>query len=526
MTRQSRFLLALVPIVLASGAQPALAQAVSTTVRTQAGALEGRIVDEILSFKGIAFAAPPVGPLRWRPPQPVAPWRGVRDASRLANDCMQRSTSVFAKGTVSPSEDCLYLNIFRPAAETAAPLPVMVYIHGGGFTQGGSSPVVYQGDGLAKQGVLVVTLNYRLGRFGFFAHPALAAEQPGDLKGNYAFMDQIAALRWVKDNIAAFGGDPDNVTIFGQSAGGMSVNVMLVSPLAKGLFHKAILQSSPSRLLTSRKIDEDSTETPSLANVGRAFAAAKGIVDGDPHAAAKLRALPADAMLDLTEGLLQSAGARANWGGPAVDGALMPPADGDYSRSVELAKVPVIVGSNSDDAIAPTATPADPFERFGARRAEARKAFDPENSGNKELAYRRIAVDSLISEPARALARAMSRSGAPAFRYRFSYIPEGLQNRWVHGAPHGGELAYVFDRLVSYYGPATSERDLSVAKMLSAYWVNFAKRGDPNGSGLPVWPRNDRTDEILSMREDGSARAEADPWRARLDALSDASDGR
>src|SRR6516225_7634296 len=217
-------------------------------VTIESGKLRGSSTDGVVSFKGIPFAAPPVGQLRWRAPQPVAPWSGVREATSFQSDCMQVPfPSDAAPLGTKPAEDCLYLNVWKPDAATTDKLPVMVWIYGGGFVNGGSSPAVYDGSQFAKKGVVFVSFNYRLGRFGFFAHPALTRENADGLLGNYGFLDQIAALQWVQKNILAFGGDPGNVTIFGESAGGFSVHMLMGSPLAQGLFHKAIIESGGGR---------------------------------------------------------------------------------------------------------------------------------------------------------------------------------------------------------------------------------------------------------------------------------------
>ena len=266
-------------IVVAGLARVGADAAFPDQVKVEGGAVKGAVADGVLSFKGIPFAAPPVGDLRWRPPQPVVPWTGVKEATAYGHDCAQKPVAIDAAplGT-EPSEDCLVLNVWRPAEKTSAALPVMVWIYGGGFVNGGSSPAVYDGSQFAKQGVVLVSFNYRIGRFGFFAHPALSAEHPGEPLGNYALMDQIAALKWVQKHIAGFGGNPKDVTVFGESAGGMSVHALLTSPAAKGLFHKAIIESGGGRsgLLTMRKLHEDQPNQPSAESVGVAFAKSNG----------------------------------------------------------------------------------------------------------------------------------------------------------------------------------------------------------------------------------------------------------
>ena len=279
MTRLLRCALASVA-ALASAGGVARAQA-PALVRVDGGELQGVVDDGVVSFKGIPFAAPPVGELRWRPPQAAAPWTGVRQAAEYGADCMQgRFGPPPAAGAPAPrvpSEDCLFLHVWRPAGAAARRLPVMVWIHGGGFVGGSGALSGVAGAPFAKQGVVLVTINYRLGRFGFFAFPALSRERPDETKGNYAYMDQIAALQWVKRNIAIFGGDPGNVTIFGFSAGGVSVHSLLASPQARGLFHKAIAQSGGSRdsVLTARPMREDGVDPNypvSAETIGRTFA--------------------------------------------------------------------------------------------------------------------------------------------------------------------------------------------------------------------------------------------------------------
>lgn len=285
-----------------------LSQAPPIVVRVETGDLQGVVADGVESFKGIPFAAPPVGDLRWRPPQPAARWTGVRQATEFGADCMQGrfgpppSAAAGAPAARVPSEDCLFLNVWRPADPTARNLPVMVWIYGGGFMGGSSSSPNTSGVEFAKQGVILVAMNYRVGRFGFFAFPALSTERPDETKGNYAYMDQVAALQWGRRNIAAFGGNPGNVTIFGFSAGGVSVHSLLASPQARGLFHKAIVESGGSRdsVLTARPMREDGVDRNypvSAETIGIQFARSMGIEGTDQAALAKLRGLSADQVL-------------------------------------------------------------------------------------------------------------------------------------------------------------------------------------------------------------------------------------
>nr|WP_237234908.1 carboxylesterase family protein [Sphingobium sp. EP60837] len=484
------------------------------------------MVDGVESFKAIPYAAPPLGDLRWRAPQPAIAWRGTRDGSAFGHDCMQRTNSVFAKGTAEPREDCLFVNVFRLRDRAPGPIPVMVYIHGGGFTQGGSSPIVYDGSELTRHGVIVVTLNYRLGRFGFFAHPALAAEHAEEPKGNYGFLDQIAALKWVKRNISAFGGDPNNITIFGQSAGAASVVAMLASPLSEGLFQKAIIQSGPYRRISGRRLTVPSGREVPLEAYGRAFARSMQIDGSDQTALAKLRALPAEALADLNPlpPLPNDDAPLGGWGGPVLDGKVLPIVDPDYFSTGRFHRVPIMIGANTDDA--PIAVKSgDPYAKFGPLSAQAELAYDPNQTGNHDSVSHKITMDAIMLEPARYIADAFSSAGVPVYEYRFGYLTEGLAERWAAGAPHGAELAYIFDNLTRYYGPVASPRDYRVAKSMSSYWTNFAKTGDPNGPGLAQWPSYNRErDEILQFHADGSIDAGPDPLKQRLDLTKKAAD--
>ncbi|MGB3929011.1 MAG: carboxylesterase family protein, partial [Sphingobium sp.] len=335
--------------LLTLGAPPALAQTPATplVVTTDRGAVRGVAADGVESWKGIPFAAPPAGGLRWRMPQPAQAWDGVRDAAAYRNDCMQLPfPSDAAPLGTPPSEDCLYLNIWKPVGATAK-LPVMVWIYGGGFVNGGASPPTYSGAPLAKQGIMVVSFNYRLGRFGTFAHPALtAADEDKGLTGNYGLMDQVAALQWVKRNIARFGGDPAQVTIIGESAGGMSVHALLASPLAQGLFARAVILSGGDGSLRG-----DSGHA-AAEKAGQAFATGKGVPADSPDALARLRALPGEQVIDNLN-LATLSQPRADYVGPYADGKIAVSPTAAYAAG-RFAKVPVMVGATSADIGGPT----------------------------------------------------------------------------------------------------------------------------------------------------------------------------
>ncbi|MGZ5985536.1 MAG: carboxylesterase/lipase family protein [Caulobacteraceae bacterium] len=512
--------LAALATATAASAQPA-------QVKIDTGALAGAVKDGVLSFKGIPFAAPPVGPLRWRPPQPAAAWRDVRPAADYGHDCMQKPfPSDAAPLGTAPAEDCLVLNVWRPADAKKA-LPVMVWIYGGGFVNGGSSPEVYAGDRFAKQGVVFVSFNYRVGRFGFFGFPALTAEHPDEPKGNYGYMDEIAALKWVKRNIAAFGGDPNNVTVFGESAGGGSVHMLLTSPEAKGLFNKAIIESGGGRasLLGDRLLSQSKPGLPSLEEIGINFAKKNGVEGTDAAALAKLRALSAD---QVTDGLNMASGSGnpPTYGGPVLDGKIVTgPPQSTYRAGLQ-AKVPLIIGANSADiGFSRASTLDEMFAPFGARKAQAMAAYKAGPSSDVRAVGAAVGMDKGMVEPARFTAAAFAAQGLKAFEYRFSYVADSMKAEWKSGAPHATEIPYVFDTVSAKYGKDLTAKDEAVARAANTYWVNFAKTGDPNGPGLPRWPAyTPAGDGIMDFRADGTPVGGADPWKARLDVAAAAAD--
>ncbi|HTX24885.1 MAG TPA: carboxylesterase family protein [Steroidobacteraceae bacterium] len=460
------------------------AAAARAQAQVDGGIVQGVVDDQVLAFKGIPFAAPPVGPLRWRPPQPVSGWSGIRRAEGYGPDSMQVPfPDDAAPLRVTPREDCLYVNVWRPARLSAHELPVMVWIYGGGFVNGGSSPAVYDGAPFARDGVVLVSFNYRLGNFGFFAHPALTAEQPGRLLGNYAFMDQIAALAWVRRNIAAFGGDPANVTIFGESAGGMSVHVLLTTALASGLFQKAIIESGGGRP-GARALRSLAHGPASAESIGLALARRFGIPGQGPEALARLRAIPAD---ELVSGLNMATASRVATyvGGPILDGQLCLGAPTDLYEAGAGARVPVMIGANSLD----------------------------------------LGGDERMVEPARAIARSLSARGQAVYAFRFSYVAESLRTT-LRGAPHASEIPFVFDTVAARYGSDLTSADATAARTMHRYWAAFASRGKPDVAGEPAWPGYEtHTDLIMDFTNHGPV-CGPDPWKARLDLVQHASERR
>ncbi len=510
--------------------------ALAPKVKTLSGILRGVKDGDVDYFKGIPYAAPPVGEFRWRPPQPVTLWEGERDASKFGANCA-------AAGWGSPpgsiqagsSEDCLFLNVWRPAgAAKSAKLPVMVWIHGGAFVGGSGSGPGIEGQ-FAKKGVILVTINYRLGRLGHFAFPALSQEHPEEPKGSYAFMDQIAALKWVQQNITAFGGDPKNVTIFGFSAGGVSVHSLLTIPAAKGLFQKAISHSGGGRdgVLTGRPIDKENASPyypVSAETIGINFAHKHGIEGTDAAALAKLGALKVEEIVDGGQENDGQGGVRI-YSGPILDGKLVVETAESAYKAGKYSHVPLLIGCNSAEIgggfVNASKTKEELFSLFGELSGEAKAAYDPD--GTKEFAeiQTRFNTDKVWAEPARFTANMFASKGDPAYIFLFSYLPSAMKDRMKYGPGHGTDISFVFDNLgVGGFGPPPpppTTEDKEVARIMNAYWVNFAKTGNPNGKGLPKWPLyNSKTNEILDIQSDGKPVGKADPRKARLDVIEKA----
>jgi len=498
-----------------------VAFAATDEVKIDGGRLKGVTRDGVAIFKGIPFAAPPVGDLRWRPPQPVKAWTGVRLAEAFGPDCMQQPfPGDMSPLAGTPSEGCLYVNVWAPAGG-GAKLPVMVWMYGGALVNGGSSPAVYDGSQFAKQGVVFVSFNYRLGRFGFFGFPALTREFPDELKGNYGYMDQIAALKWVQRNAGAFGGDADNVTIFGESSGGGSVIVLLSSPLAKGLFHKAIVESGGGRkiFLGRRYLNKTGDNgVPSAEQMGVNFAKSAGVEGQDAAALAALRKLPADVVLGgVNDASIHQGVGAGTYCSALVDGKIVVESQAEAYAAGRGAKVPLMAGTtNADSAHANPSSKEEVFKQFGALAEQARAVYDPDGKIELKALSRAVEADLMMVEPARFLAQSITAAGEPAYIFRFSYIAESKRKVWS-SAPHATEIPFVFDNPGIHYGKDLTEADKAVARAANSYWVNFAKTGNPNGKGLPEWPvYSPQTDKLMNFTNAGPV-GEADPWKARLD---------
>jgi para-nitrobenzyl esterase len=467
---------------LAVIALPANCGAAAAVVLTTSGSISGLREGGLSVYEGVPFAAAPVGELRWRPPEPVAPWTGTRTATTFAPACMQEGVSMPGEVPPKVSEDCLFLNVWAPAKRAAERLPVIVWIYGGGYRNGSASMPLYWGDQLARKGVIVVTIAYRLGPLGFLALPELRRESSHGSSGNYGLMDQIAALRWVQQNISAFGGDPGRVTIAGQSSGAMSVSILMASPQAKGLFQRAIgesgglfepLQLAPSYLLVNAERD------------GEKYAATLGV-----HSLEELRSLPATRLLG-----------GADAGGvthPVIEPYLLPMAPYAAFAAGRQNDVPVLIGSNAEEARALTdvtrvkaATFDDDVQRsFGSLPPAILAAYPHTTDEAARQARLDLERDLRFGWDMWAWARLQAATGHGAvyyysFRQRPPFPSDSVYAGW--GASHFAELWYVFDHL-SQEPWRWSKADREVAETMSAYWTNFARTGDPNGKGLPAWP--------------------------------------
>ncbi len=447
-------------------------------VKVEQGIVQGTVEDGLRIFKGIPFAAPPVGELRWKAPQPAEKWEGIKQTTEYAPAPIQGGNPPSGK-----SEDCLYLNIWTPAKSSKEKIPVLVWIYGGGFSFGSTSDPVHNGEHLARKGVVLVSIAYRVGQLGFLAHPELSAENPDHVSGNYGLLDQIAGLQWIQRNIAAFGGDPNKVTIFGESAGGIAVSMLCASPLAKGLIHGAISQSGgsfgPTRPTT---YPGENMKPLKLAEIeGLSFAEKAGV-----STLAELRKIAADS-------LPSGWGMPGAW--PIVDGYVIP---GDQYALYEAGKyndVPVLIGYNSDEGLSfpPGRSPRDYIasveNRFGPFADSLLEAY-PAGENTVPRSARNLMRDAAFGWHTWSWARLQSKTGnAKVYGYYFDQHPEHPEGSpdVDHGTPHGVDVPYVFMH-IDTTRPNTTKSDLEISQIMGIYWTNFAKYGHPNGEGVHDWP--------------------------------------
>jgi len=470
--------------------------AIAAPVATGQGLVEGTSEDGLTVYRGIPFAAPPVGELRWKAPQPPAKWEGVLHADKFGDMCIQTgppgaNNATSAGPRKGVSEDCLYLNVWTPAKSERDRLPVMVWIYGGGFGAGATSTPLYSGEQLANKGVVVVSVAYRVNVFGFLAHPELSAENPQGMfrraSGNYGLLDQIAGLQWVQRNIAAFGGNPKRVTIFGESAGGMAVSMLTASPLAKGLFQGAISESGGS-LGPTRTPSEPGENVPALEDAERGGVQLGKKLNADTIA--KLRALDVDTISANARGI-QGVG----W--PVLDGWVIAGDQYELYAAKKYNNTPILVGINSDEGasfnrnLAPEKSAAELQRRFGPFADRLLKAYGGDSTANVKQAVRDIMREATFGWHTWVWALLQTQTGgAKAYVYYFDQrppYPENSRFSDVLRVPHGAEMPYVFKHL-DQEQLAWTPADRAISEAMATYWTNFAKTGDPNGNGLPQWP--------------------------------------
>ena len=466
----------------------------AAVVKIDSGKLQGEILDAdsgLAVYRGIPFASPPVGELRWKAPQPPAKWSGVRDATEFGTICPQSPVLAMMTGTALPetSEDCLFLNVWTAAGDGDEPRPVMVWIHGGGLSLGWGNEATYEGSAFAGKGVVLVSINYRLGPLGYLAHPALSKESGGE-SGNYGFLDQIAALQWVERNIAQFGGDPDNVTIFGESAGGTSVHALMASPMAAGLIHRAIAESPWITDTNIRPLSGANGMHGSAEDIGVAWAAAL-LGDGTKQTARALRGLDPQTIITKTP----QAGQPGAYEPHVTFGtAFMPESSEDRYSAGKQNDIPLIAGTNRNEgtmfmAFQPLGDRAAFLEMlrgvYGDDAEEVAKLYPSSNADELKVQQDRFMTDTWFLRGTRRMLLGMDEVSSPAFQYFFTRVnPENPA--W--GAHHAAELGYVFNTLRGENYDATDDR---LADLMIDYWVQFARSGDPNGGGRPAWPEFD-----------------------------------
>lgn len=497
----------LLPLLLLAGF--AIAQNKNLdVVATDAGKVSGFTNQggDVHIYKGIPFAAPPIGDLRWKEPQLVKPWEGVKKCTEFAASPMQSKPDpfgVYTREFLIPyepiSEDCLYLNVWTAAKTPSEKRPVMVYIYGGGFVSGGAGVPIYDGEAMAKKGIIFVVINYRVGIFGFFAHPELTKESPHNASGNYGLMDQLAALKWVKQNIAAFGGDPDKVTIAGQSAGSMSVNCLVASPLGKGLFNGAIAESGASFSGAWGFGDLREAEANGLKT-----ATALGV-----NSIAELRNKPAAELV----GKGQSR--------PVIDGYVLPDAIANIFNEHKQNDVPVLTGWNEDDAFIGTLKNAEDYKKmistqYGVQAEEFLKLYPASSDQEAATSQIRISRDQTFGIQNYTWANVQGEKGdSKIYVYRFTRRLPATADFVKYGAFHTGEVAYAYDNL-KFLNRPWEPVDQQLAYTMSTYWANFVKTGNPNGKGVPAWPAYTTGDnKIMILGEKPGAKTLPD--KAALD---------
>lgn len=456
------------------------------TIKVEGGLVSGvkSAESDVVCYKGIPFAAPPVGDLRWKAPQPVIPWQGVKQCDAFGPSPMQatpRPFMVYTPEFLIPekpiSEDCLYLNVWTDAHK-GDKHPVFLWIYGGGFSSGGTGVPIYDGEAMAKKGIIFVSANYRVGIFGFLAHPELTKESPNNASGNYGLMDQVAALKWIKKNIAAFGGDPNNVTIAGQSAGSMSVNCLVATPLTRGLFNHAIAESGSLMV-----------NNPLLPSTTLAVAEQQGLKSANGASLADLRKMPAEDVMKIPGRF-----------SPIVDGYLLPEPVWQIFAEGKQNNVPLITGWNADESFVMSFKKKDDYvaqiqKQYGADANDILKYYPGTTDEEAARSQVKMSRDQIFAMSGFKWITLQSQQGkAPVYAYNFDRKLPATPDYVKYGAFHTGEVAYVMDNL-KFLNRPWEPSDQPLATLMSSYWVNFIKTGDPNGSGLPNWPQYDNNSQ-------------------------------
>jgi para-nitrobenzyl esterase len=468
-------------------------------VKVEGGSISGtkNAKGDVQIFKGIPFAAPPLGDLRWKAPAPVIPWSGVKECTKFGPSPMQGKPTpfmVYSPEFLIPeepiNEDCLHLNIWTAAKSPSEKRPVLVWIYGGGFSSGGSACPIYDGEALAKKGVVLVSINYRVGVMGFFAHPDLSKENSANASGNYGLLDQIAALKWVQKNISAFGGDPSNVTIAGQSAGSMSVNCLVASPLAKGLFTKAIAESGSSLLSKGfvRTADLRTSE-----DLGKQWAEAAGFFSAD-----ELRRISAEVIQEKVKGRYT----------PVIDGYVLPASIPKIFADNKQNDVMLLTGWNEDERFGQLTSMAEFKKQVETKYSvDAEKVFKYYPATSEEESTRSqtaLGRDETFGISNYAWAKIQARGKNKVYLYNFLRKPPAEGDFVKYGAFHTAEVPYAFNTL-QYFKRPLQPADYALGELMSSYWTNFAKTGDPNGKGLPAWPAFDDTKAMVMMFDEKSS---------------------
>jgi len=473
--------------------EPAKPASTMEVPQLASGPISGELEGDVWTYLGIPYAAPPVGDLRWKEPQPVAAWEEVLACDDFSPACPQPAwpypilSGIMDVGKTS--EDCLYLNVWTPAQNPDESMPVMVWIYGGGFSTGASNIPIYNGRHLAENGVVLVSFNYRVGPFGFMAHPLLSAESPNGVSGNYGMLDQIAALEWVQDNITAFGGDPDNVTIFGESAGGASVCNLMASPPADGLFDRAIVESGGFMDFGMPSGDDGNT-LKDAEEAGEKIASDLGVEDADGVLAAMREATPEE----LLEAASQQTSALGMMDlGPVVDGWVLPDEPSAIFATGEQQDVPLLIGTNADEGayFAPDMTQQQ-YEFtlkyvYGEYADEVAALFPAQTPEQVKPAFSRLLTEMGFAAGSKFAAVSTADIGAPVYLYKFTKTSSDPRLQQL-GAFHGIEITYVFGNADQVPQVTPTPEDIALSQAMMTYWTNFATAGDPNGQGLPQWP--------------------------------------